>query len=72
VAVGRRNYLFAWSHEAAQRSVYDAKTQQTIEQHAQGTVPAIQLGKNDYYYVRGEWYQKGNNYEFIKYSHKLN
>jgi hypothetical protein len=66
--------IFYSSAEALSKPfmVYDAKTQQTIEQHAQGTVPAIQLGKNDYYYIKGEWYQKGNGNEFIKYSHKLN
>ena len=66
--------IFYSSAEALSKPfmVYDAKTQQTIEQHEQGTVPAIQLDKNDYYYIKGEWYQKGNGNEFIKYSHKLN
>jgi hypothetical protein len=40
-------------------TVNDPKTQGSNKQQINGTLPVIALGKNNYYYIKGEWYGSG-------------
>ena len=39
--------------------INDPKTQRSGKQQISGTLPIIDLGKNKYYYIKGEWYGRG-------------
>lgn len=40
-------------------TIYDPKTQRESKQYVMGTFPVIKLDKTNYYYIKGEWYEKG-------------
>jgi hypothetical protein len=51
-------------------TIFDPKTQQESKQYLMGTFPMIQLGSYSYYYIKGEWYEKGHNDDLSKYAYK--
>jgi hypothetical protein len=46
--------------------VYDFKTESEYKQQVRGNFPEIILGDMDYYYIKGEWYEVGNNNHLMK------
>lgn len=50
-------------------TIYDSKTQQERKQYLIGPFPAIQLGGYSYYYIKGEWYEKGHGDSLSKYAY---
>jgi hypothetical protein len=51
-------------------TVYDSKTYQTSKQDVKGTLPVINLGENEYYYIKGEWYEKNAIDKLVKNSYR--
>jgi REP element-mobilizing transposase RayT len=51
-------------------TIYDPKTQQESKQYLMGTFLTVQLGDYNYYYMKGEWYEKGHNDSLSKYAYK--
>jgi hypothetical protein len=47
-------------------NVYDPKTEDQIAQEVHGSVPTIIIRKNEYYYINGEWFQKGHNNNLLR------
>jgi hypothetical protein len=51
-------------------NIYNHKTQSDIKQYVMGVFPTIKLDKNCYYYIKGEWFEKGNDINLIKYTNR--
>jgi len=51
-------------------TIYDPKTQEERKQYLKGSFPIARFGTYDYYYIEGEWYQKGGNDDLSKYAYK--
>ncbi|MGZ3750659.1 MAG: hypothetical protein ACXVAU_05250 [Mucilaginibacter sp.] len=65
--------IFYSTHQRLSRyfTVYDPKTQKNVKKYMLGTFPVVKLGKNEYYYIKGEWYDRGDGgSELSKYTYK--
>jgi len=53
--------IFYSTHKNINQSfiINNLKTQQSDKQKVSGTLPVIVLGRNSYYYIKGEWYGSG-------------
>ncbi len=47
-------------------NINDPKTQQADKQQIKGLLPVIELGQNAYYYIKGDWYKSGYNYNLFE------
>ncbi|HTE00980.1 MAG TPA: hypothetical protein VK668_16930 [Mucilaginibacter sp.] len=63
--------IFYNEHKAVSRYfiVFDPKTQNETRQYISGTFPVVKLYKSEYYYIKGEWYEKNDN-NLSKYSYR--
>lgn len=50
-------------------TIYDPKIQKERKQYIAGMFPIVRLGTYEYYYIKGEWYQKGDNNDLSKYAY---
>ncbi|WP_419700277.1 hypothetical protein [Mucilaginibacter sp. NFX135] len=51
-------------------TIYDPKARKEIRQYIMGRYPAIELGKNNYYYINNGWYEEGYDDHLFKYTYK--
>ena len=65
-------YIFYSSNEDIREyfTMYDPKTQSEHKQFIWGTIPVISLGKSNYYFIKGEWYEKGTKNYLLKYAYR--
>jgi hypothetical protein len=49
---------------------YDPKTDKQTGMRVYGTYPEMRLGQYIYYYIKGEWYQRGSVNELSKYAYR--
>lgn len=64
--------IFYDTHQTIAKTfmVYNPKNQRTTKQYLNGKVPVITIGKSSYYYINGEWYEKGDNNYLLKSAYK--
>lgn len=64
--------IFYSTHQDVSKyfTVYDPKTQRETKQYMMGTFPVVKLGKIEYYYIKGDWYEKSINEDLSKYSYR--
>ena len=48
-------------------NVYDAKSREDIKLYVMGVMPAVILGNKTYYYIKGRWYERGDDDSLTKY-----
>ncbi len=51
-------------------TIYDPKTQKERKQYLVGIFPTIQLGSYNYYYIKGDWYEKGHDATLSRYAYR--
>jgi hypothetical protein len=51
-------------------TVYDAKTRNESRRYISGTYPSMYFGRNVYYYIKGEWYERDNYDNLSGFTHK--
>jgi len=51
-------------------TVYNLKIHKKIKQYFVDTFPIVKLNKIIYYYIKGGWYEKGNNNELVKFTYE--
>jgi hypothetical protein len=49
---------------------YDPKKQKETKKYIKGTFPSAKLGQSEYYYIKGEWYEKNIYDDLSKYSYR--
>ena len=66
------NNVFYNSHAHLSKyfTVYDPKTGEESKQYLMGTFPEVKLGDYIYYYIKGEWYERGGGDDLSKYSYR--
>jgi hypothetical protein len=55
---------------SAYYTVYDPKSRNETKRYFMGTFPSVTLGKSEYYYVKGEWYEKDDYNNLSKLAYK--
>lgn len=60
--------IFYRSNQSIAQSftINDPKTQQSNEQQISGSLPTVALGGSYYYYIKREWYKRGDNKSLFK------
>lgn len=62
-----RNIFYGTNQRITQSfTINDPKTQQSNEQQISGSLPTVALGGSYYYYIKGEWYKRGDNKSLFK------
>ena len=64
-----RNVFYSLKEDIYQIfAIYDHKTNKENKQQIRGNYPVIILGKDNYYYIKNEWYNVGDNNQLSNYS----
>lgn len=67
------NKLYPNAHQDVSKSfsVYSPQMQRTTKQDVKGTLRVDSLGKSNYYFIRGEWYEETANDELTEFSYRF-
>ena len=64
-----RNVFYSLKKDVYQSfAIYDHKTNKENKQQIRGNYPVIILGKDNYYFIKNEWYSVGDNNQLSNYS----